>query len=173
MPRHAVEPTQGVDVLEAIVDRRDLAQVDLSAVTRREQYDSLEILTVVSLAPGLNANIAILPLDRAGREIQRRRLNRPHDVIEREVVPAQIHFGHIDRDFIAARRYQVDNRNPRLSGQIVTQGLAQFLELPFIQIARQLNDTEQVPIDELRHHRPLGVSRESGDGIDPGFDFVG
>ncbi len=173
MPRHSVEPTQGVDVLEAIVDRRDLAQVDLSAITGREQYDLLKVFSVVRLAPGLDANIAISPLDRAGGEIQRRGLNSPHDVIEREVVSTQIHFGNIDRDFIASRRYQVDNRNPRLSGQIVTQRLAQFLELPFIQIARQLHDTEQVPIDKLRHHRPLGVSRKSGDGIDPGFDLVG
>ena len=61
MPRHAVEPTQGIDVLEAIVDRRDLAQVDLSAITGREQYDLLKVFSVVRLAPGLDANIAIAP----------------------------------------------------------------------------------------------------------------
>ena len=88
MTGHTVEPTQGVDILEAVIDRGDLAQINLSAVARCEQYDLLEIFSVVSLTACLDANIAILALDCTGGKIQRRRLNRSHDVIEREVVPA-------------------------------------------------------------------------------------
>ena len=88
MTGHAVEPTQGVDIFEAVIDRGDLAQINLGAVARCEQYDLLEIFSVVSLTACLDANIAVLALDRTGGKIQRGGLNRSHYVVERKVVPA-------------------------------------------------------------------------------------
>ena len=67
MPRHSIEPAQGIHLLKAIIDASHFAEVDLCAIPRSQQYDLLKILTVISLTTSLYANITVATLDGTSR----------------------------------------------------------------------------------------------------------
>ena len=103
MARHAIEVAGRVDVFKAIFNGGDLAKVNLCPVPRSQQYDTLKIFSVVSLPAGLYPNVTIGAFDRTGRQIERRGLNRPDDVIESKIMSPQVYLRDVDRHFVSTR----------------------------------------------------------------------
>ena len=60
-----------------------------------------------------------------------------------------------------------------MAGKIISQSLTQLFEFPFVELTRQLHDTEEVPVNEFCDDRPLSVSRKGRDRVDSRLDLIG
>ena len=88
MIRHTIETTDRIDILKPILDCRHLAKIYLSAISRSNQHDFFEVLSVVGLSPGLHANVTVASFDGTRRQIQRGRLNGANHVVEGQLMAA-------------------------------------------------------------------------------------
>ena len=67
---HAIKTTDGIDILKAVINRGDFAQINLRAVPRCQQHDALKVLPVIGLAPGLHADVTVDAFNRTRRQVQ-------------------------------------------------------------------------------------------------------
>ena len=63
MIRHAIEATDRIDILKSVFDCCHLTEINLCPISRGNQHNFFEILSVVSLPSRLHANVTVVSFD--------------------------------------------------------------------------------------------------------------
>ena len=87
--RLVIEAAAHIQIGEAIDDGRHIAQQHPRTVALADQHDVLEIVTLVGLAAGLQADVAGLGLDGARRQVEGGGADSVHHIVEAQAIAAQ------------------------------------------------------------------------------------